>query len=361
MNLVEQIKNQLSSEVINYLSSQVGATEGATRSAVLAAVPALLSALSSVASSGNSGSQKVISALEHFSAGSLEDLGHKLSNQPDSVLEQGASILSALFGNSTISGIVSALCKFASVSPGAAQKLLGFVTPLIMKSIAGQFAGKATTPQALSSLFADQKANIASALPSGFSLSDVPGLAAVGSAAARSAVREVEAAGSSLTRWLLPLLGIAALGLLVWWFVPSSSSPPPEAQVPVVARAQSPDPSRRTVPEAVKIQAPDLTKFSTELTETFSKLTEAFTSVKDAASAEATLPKLQDLEGKLDVAKTTIKDLGDAGKTTIKTLVTSAQAKLRELVDKVLQIPGAGEKIKKVADSIMAKLTDLAG
>ena len=104
-----------------------------------------------------------------------------------------------------------------------------------------------------------------------------------------------------------------------------------------------------------------MTKFSTELTDTFSKLTEALTSVKDVASAEAALPKLQDLEGKLDVAKTTMKELGDAGQTTIKTLVKSAQVKLKELVDKVLAIPGVGEKIKTVVASIMAKLTDLAG
>ena len=106
---------------------------------------------------------------------------------------------------------------------------------------------------------------------------------------------------------------------------------------------------------------PDVTKFSTELTNTFSKLTEASTGVKDAASAEASLPKLQDLDGKLDVAKTTMKEIGDAGQTSIKTLVKSAQGKLKELLDKVLAIPGVGDKIKAIVDSIMAKLTDLAG
>ena len=90
-------------------------------------------------------------------------------------------------------------------------------------------------------------------------------------------------------------------------------------------------------------------------------VTEALTGVKDAESAEAALPKLQDLKGKLDIAKTNMKALGDAGQTTVKTLVKSAQAKLQELVDKVLAIPGVGEKIRPVVDSIMAKVTDLAG
>jgi Bacterial protein of unknown function (DUF937) len=361
MNLVEIIKDQLSSAVINQLSSHVGASEGATRSAVMAAVPALLSALSGLASGGGSGSQKLVSALENLGgAGSLENLVPKMSNHPASVLEQGASILSSLFGNSTISGIVNAISKFYSIAPGASQKLLGYLAPLVLSAIASQFKGKSLNAQGLASLFADQKANITCALPSGFSLSEVPGLAAAGSAAARSATRQVETAGSSLPRWLLPLAGLAALGLLLWWFIPSATIPAPVEPVASVSRAQSPEPARAPVLQDVKRLVPDVTAFSTELKDTFTKLTEALSSVKDVPSAEAALPKLQDLESKLDIAKATMQKLADSAKMTISTLVKSSEGKLRELVDKVLAIPGVGEKIKVVADSIIVKLTDLA-
>jgi hypothetical protein len=359
MNLVEQIKHQLSSGVIKELSSVLGASEGTTGAAVNAAVPALLSALSGLVSS-SSGSQKLVSALGQLGSGSLDNLSQKLSSQPSSVLEQGASILNSLFGNGTISGIVNALSRFASIAPGPAQKLLGYLTPLVLGTIASKFSGKPMNAQGLESMLADQRANIASALPSGFSLADVPGLAAAGSAA-RSAVRGVKAEAQSVTRYALPLLGIAALGLLVWWFTRSAPTPAPDANVDPVVRAQSPESRRELIPDTVKSIVPDVTKFNTELTDTFSNLTEALTGVKDADSAKAALPKLQDIEGKLDVAKTTMKELGDAGQTTIKTLVKSAQAKLKELVDKVLAIPGVGEKIKPVVDSIMAKLTDLGG
>jgi hypothetical protein len=362
MNLVESIKDQLSSAVINQLSSHVGASEGATRSAVMAAVPALLSALSGLASSGGSGPQKLVSALEKLGPGSLENLVPKMSNQPASVLEQGASILSSLFGNSTISGIVNAISKCCSIAPGASQKLLGYLAPLVLSAIASKFTGKSINAQGLASLFADQKANIASALPSGLSLSDVPGLSAAGSAAAHSAVREVKAAGNSLPQWLLPLLGLAALGLLfLWWFTSSASVPVADVPPPAVIPVQSPDTRRAIVPEAIKGVVPDVTKLSTELKDTFSQLTEALTSVKDTASAEAALPKLKDLDDKLDIAKATMQKLADSAKTTISTLIKSSQGKLKELVDKVLAIPGVSEKIKVVADSIMAKLTDIAG
>jgi hypothetical protein len=362
MNIVESIKDQLSSALINQLSSHIGASEGVTHSAVMAAVPALLSALSGLASTGGSGSQKLVSALENLGGtGSLENLVPKISNQPASVLEQGASILSSLFGSSTIAGIVNALSKFSSIAPGASQKLLAYLAPLVLSAIASNFKGKSINAHGLASLFADQKANIASALPSGFSLSDVPGLAAAGSAAIRSGARGVEATGSSLARWLLPLAGLAALGLLLWWLIPSTTTQAPEEQVPSVTRAQSPEPARAPILQDVKKLVPDVTTFSTELKDTFSKLTEALTSVKDVPSAEAALPKLQDLDSKLDVAKATMQKLADSAKITISTLVKSTEGRLRELVDKVLAIPGVGEKIKVVADSIMAKLTDLSG
>jgi hypothetical protein len=361
MNIVETIKDLLSSAVINQLSSHVGVSEGATRSAVMAAVPALLSALSGLVSTGGPGSQKLVSALENMGgAGSLENLIPKMSNHPASVLEQGASILSSLFGNSTISGIVNALSKFSSIAPGASQKLLGYLTPLVLGAIASSFKGKSINAQGLASLFADQKADIARALPSGFSLSEVPGLAAAG-AAARSATREVQAAGTPLARWLLPLIGLGALGLLLWWFTSSATTPAPEAQAPAAIPVRAAETRLPVVPDAVTGVVPDVSKFSTELKDTFSKLTEALTSVKDVASAEAALPKLQDLDSKLGIAKVTMHNLADSAKITISTLVKSTQGKLRELVDNVLAIPGVGEKIKVVADSILAKLTDLAG
>jgi Bacterial protein of unknown function (DUF937) len=359
MNLVEEIRQQLSSGVINQLSSALGASEGTIGSAVSAAVPALLAALSATAS-GSAGSQKLLSALGQLGSGSLDNLVHKLSNQPSAVHEQGTDLLNSLLGAKTITSIVNAVSRFASIAPGATQKLLSYLTPLVLGTIASKFTGKSMNAQGLVNMLADQKANIASALPYGFSLSDVPGLGAAGSAA-RSSVRGVKAEASSLTRYALPLLGIAALGLLVWWFTRSAPTPAREPAIPAVVRAQSPDTRREQVAEAVESLVPDVTKFNTELTDTFSKLTEALTSVKDAASAEAAVPKLQDLDGKLDVAKTTMKELGEAGQTTIKTLVKSAQAKLKELVDKVLAIPGVSEKIKPLVDSIMAKLTDLGG
>jgi Bacterial protein of unknown function (DUF937) len=360
MNLVDQIKQQLTSGVIEQLSSVLGADERSTGTAISAAVPAILSALSGLASS-NSGAQKLVSALGQFSSGSHENVISKLSSQPASVLEQGTSLLSSLFGGNTISGIVNVLTRFAGIAPGPAQKLLGYLTPMILGTIASRFTGKGVNAQGLLGLFNDQKANIANAMPSGFSLADVPGLSAA-SSTVRSAAREVEAAAPSFPKWLLPLAGLAALALGLWMFMPSANVPPPAPEVvaPVI-RAQSPEPARDAVVETVKPLIPDVGQLKTDVTDTFTKLTEAFSSVKDAATAEAALPTLKTLSGKLETFKTTMKDLGDTGKTAINTLVKASQAKLKELIEKVLAIPGVGDKLQEISDSITKTLGQLSG
>jgi archaellum component FlaC len=99
--------------------------------------------------------------------------------------------------------------------------------------------------------------------------------------------------------------------------------------------------------------------FKTDLTDTFSKLTETLSGVKDASSAEAALPKLQELDNKLDSAKATMQKLAGAGKAALSALVKTSEGKLKELIEKVLAIPGVGEKVKEVAGSIITKLTDL--
>ena len=138
-------------------------------------MPALLSALSGLASSG-SGSQKLASALSQLGAGSVENLGHKLSSHPGSLLEQGAGLLSSLFASSTLSGIVEHSRSIYRRRARNDAEAAGFPDPGRPGAIASKFSGKAMSAQGLASLFADQKASIASAMPSGLSLSSVPGL-----------------------------------------------------------------------------------------------------------------------------------------------------------------------------------------
>jgi hypothetical protein len=343
MNLVEQIKSQLSEGLIHQLSSLIGANEGATKSAVGAAVPALLSALANLTSSGG-GAQKLISALGKLDDGSLGNLGNMLSGQSGSVLELGSSLLQSLFGNNIVSGIVNALSRYAGLGSGTVQKLLGYLTPLVLGAIGGRFAGRGVNAQGLANLFAEQKANITHALPSGLSLDEVPGLAA-----GRQAVPAPHEPVPSQPVWLWSLLPLLALGLLTVYLF-RSCSPTPTTHT-TTDRSSTEPTTRSTVP--------DVTRLSDDFSRNFKSMDEALNSIKDVASAEGALPKLRDFSDKLDSMKALVDKLPEAGKARFTDLLKTDFGKLQDQLISLMWIPDVGSKIKTVANDITRKMASL--
>jgi len=327
MNLVEQIKNQLTEGVLGHLSSLIGASEGETRSAVGAAVPAVLAALSNLVSSG-SGAQKLASALGHFETGSVGHAGRMLSEHPAAVLEQGNGILNSLFSSGAVSGIVGALSRFAGIGSGSGQKLLGYLMPLVLGAIAGRFTGKGVNPQGLAGLFAEQKANIANALPSGFSLANVPGAASTREAA-RMVEEAARPAADTVWKWLIPALAVIALGaLLLWYFFGRTATP----TTPITSAISSSKDTTAISPSKVG----DFAQVSTDLTGTFKSLTESLTSIKDAASAETAVPKLRELDGKLDGLKALVDKLPDADRGKVADVIKASFGKVEDQFAKLL-------------------------
>jgi hypothetical protein len=338
MNLVDVIKNQFSDGAVHQLSTLLGAGESTTRNAIEAAVPALLSGLSSVASNPK-GAQKLASALGKFDGATPSNLGNGLADDPGSQLEEGSALLSSLMGGNMLTAITNAVARFAGLGAGMVQKLLGYLMPMVLGSVAGRLAGRSLNPQSLAKMLGEQKASIASALPSGFSLADVPGLGAVG-AAAQAGAHTAQKAGASAMKWLLPIGGLAILGLVLWaLFRPST---PPTLALPNVG-------------------VPDVAQVSTDLSSNFNALGQSLAGIKDAASAAAALPKLEELKGKLADLKSLADRLPAAGKTKIHDLVEANLGKLDDQFAKLLWVPGVGEKIKPVVDGVMERYSALGG
>jgi hypothetical protein len=338
MNLVDVVKNQLSNGAVHQLSALLGAGESTTRTAVEAAVPALLSGLSNLASNP-AGAQKLTSALGKFASATPSHLAQGLADHPGSLLEQGSALLSSLLGGNMLSGMTNAVARFAGLGSGMVQKLLGYLMPTILGSVAGRFAGRALNPQSLANMLSEQKANIASALPSGFSLAEVPGLGAAGSALEAGA-HTAQKAGASAMNWLLPIGGLAILGLVLWaLFRPNT---PPTLALPGGG-------------------VPDVAQVSTDLSSDFNAFGQSLAGIKDAASAAAALPKLEELKGKLADMKRLADKLPEAGKTKIHDLVKANLGKLDDQFAKLLWVPGVGDKIKPVVDDVMEKYAALGG
>jgi hypothetical protein len=343
MNLVNLIESHLTDDVTDKLSGLLGTGQAATQSAVGAAVPALLSGLSNLAAS-TGGAQKLISALGKFEGGSLPNLTGMLTDKPGAILEQGSNLLNSLLGGNVLSGITTELVRYTGLGSGMIQKLMGYLMPLVLGSVAGQSAGKNLNPQGLANMFAEQKANIADAFPTNFSLNSVPGLGTV-SSAVKTAVGNAHQAGNSALRWMLPIGALAVLALVLWM---AYNRTPTGATLPSASIPSGPG-------------LPDLGKITNTLTGDFKSITGSLAGIKDAASASAAVPRLKEMSDKLDGMKATMDGLPSAGKAQITELIKSNLGSIDDMAAKLQWIPGAGDQIKPVVDQLMAKCASLGG
>jgi Bacterial protein of unknown function (DUF937) len=362
MNIVDVIKSQLGSEILSKLSSVIGESEDKTKTAVTAAVPGLLSMLAQLASS-SSGADKVINALKQVDTGPSGGLGDILSGGNTApAVEKGGSLLNILLGASALPGILSLLSKFAGIASGPAKSLLSLLAPLILSTIAKQFAGKSLTSQALSSFFAEQKPHINAALPAGFSLANIPGFSTTtATTAPRPAASTTPVESSGLPSWLLPLVGLGLLGALAWYFFgtgqPAVDEKPVPEPAPVVRREEPKPAVEPVVPKAELPALPDPAKVGTDLGSIYTSLTDLLGGIKDVPTAEAAVSKLTtDLTPRIDGLQALWDKLPDLGKSTVAKVTTDHLATLKELVAKVLAIAGVSDKIKPVVDTLIDKL-----
>jgi hypothetical protein len=95
---------------------------------------------------------------------------------------------------------------------------------------------------------------------------------------------------------------------------------------------------------------------TTQVTDFFRSATDVFTDMKDAASAQAAVPKLKDLTVKLDSLRGLIDKLPADAKEKVLTVFRGLSSKLVLLIDKVMATPGVDEKIKPFVDDLRAAL-----
>jgi hypothetical protein len=214
-----------------------------------------------------------------------------------------------------------------------------------------QAGGKIPSAAGLTDLLSSQKASIMNALPSGLHLGSIPGLG-TGKAAVNAATGAAADATNNLAKWFLPLVAILAIAFLAWWFLIRDKG----TSAPTSAPTTPP-----SLPTTADIKVPDVGELSKDLTGDLTSLSDVLTGVKDAATADAALPKLNDINAKLDTVKAGWEHVPSAAKTSLTDLVKSKLGSLKDLITKVLGMTGVGEKLKPVLDSILAKLTTLAG
>ena len=395
MNIVDLVKDQLTSQVLGSLGSLVGTNEAQTKAASAAAVPAMLGGLAKLAGTSQ-GAGQLASALGGLDLGMLGNLAGVLGGSNASKMaDKGGSLLGTLFGNSATSMIVETLASFLGIKGGIARSMLSYLAPVVLGTVAKQLtsSGKSIDAAGIQSLFADQSRNIQSALPAGLSLGDFGSIAkAVTSATSGGASHSSHASHGHVERkqessgfpswlpWLaLPLIALGAFLLMN----KDKGVKPVEKNVPVanqtemmkmresqktgealaekaaVKGAQAVKATTDAVSAAVEkaSDAIDLTAFGGDMTGLFGKLTDSFKGITDVPSAEAAVPGLKDLAGILEGYKATADKLPAAGKATVKEMVGTNLGTLQPIIDTVLAIPGVGDILRPIVEPMLKTLS----
>ena len=229
-NLSETIMNYLTPEAMQKLSSLVGENPTNTQRAVEGAVPTLLAGLTNLSSSKDGATQLANLLSQGNYSTTLNTLPSLLSGgtATQTLMNSGWEILRTLFGGK-VSAIVDLIAHASGLKSASASSLLSFLAPMILGVLGKEKAAQGLGATGLASLLLGQKDQITRMAPPGLaSILGLSSLANLGSGVAGTATRlasdattrmssEAVRAASVPWKWLVPALGLLALGLVFLW------------------------------------------------------------------------------------------------------------------------------------------------
>ncbi len=242
-NIVDSLKGYITSELISKASESFGESNSAITKGIDGLLPTILgglvqksndtSAFGGIYDMIKGGAAKNPSLLDNL--GSLIGGGNLAQNDPKDL---SGSLMSSLFGGK-VGGILDLVSSVAGLKRSSSSGLMGLVGPLVMSYLGGIIKDKALDAVGLGKFLRNDSTSIANALPAGMgsllnlgfakdagskvtsaankTISSVTETASSTARATTSAAKEtvsntVETSKSSLGKWILPLLALAALG-----------------------------------------------------------------------------------------------------------------------------------------------------
>ncbi len=362
MNLVDVIKHQLAGEVGKKLSGMAGISEGDLQKTIGVALPGLLSGLGSVAST-KEGAEKVANAIGGLDSSMFGNLASMVGG---GALQKGGSMLGNLLGGGVVDGLAAAIGKTTGISQALIKTALGYLVPLVLGSIGSSFKGGKIDANGISKLFSEQKQNIAASVPAGLNLDSISGFKALsnaGSAAVSAASKAPAAAASGLSGLLVPGVIIAALlAAAMWYFNKGSAEVDKVTETVGTATSGAKDVIDSTKDAlANSLPSVDLEKMKGDAAGLFDSLSTDLGKVTDVATAEASLPGLQDSVLKLETLSGAMKILPADGTALLGDFVKGQLEKLNPIIEKISAIPGLGDSVKSVLDKLKTVLAEMMG
>jgi len=352
-NIMDLVKDQLSDAVMGQIGNVLGEKPEVTQSALSGAIPAILSGLGGMA--GNQqGAESLFNAVKDQDDSLLDNLGDMLGgDQSGSMIEMGTKVLGGLMGNNGLGSLVGALAGFSGLGSKSSSSLVGLLAPIVLGIVKRKIFGgnSGGTIGALTSLFSDQKDNIANAMPAGMNeqltkggfLDSITGnVAEVAQQTTQAAQQTASAAasgGSSMFKKLLPIIALLLLGWLALQFFGGQKQAEPEAV------------SQTEVSSDID--------FGGQIGTMFQNTTDTFTKITDVATANEQLPNLKGLVDDFTGFSGQFTGLESAVKAPVITLAKDAFSQLQPVVDKTLALPGVGDVIKPTTDSLIEQINSI--
>ena len=240
-NLVSSVTKVLTPDLLARIASGLGIDQALVEKASSASIPALLATLSSLVAKPG-GAAKLSDAVAQQQPGILTSIANVIggSGQKE-LIDTGLGALSSLLGGSTISALTGAVSKYAGLGDNGSKSLMGLIAPLLMGVLGQQQRASGLDASGLADLLQSQKDNIVRALPPGFAkyLSGTGILDRVTGPTARPEPAYARPPSSSATTpsWLLPALGILAIGALAWYLF---SGPAKETVATLPTKVETP-------------------------------------------------------------------------------------------------------------------------
>lgn len=355
-NLVAQMVETLSPSIVSRIATSLGVNQTSTQKAIVAAVPALLAALIAYVTKPQ-GANKLNDIVSRQEPGMLSSLASVIGGSGQKALiDQGGGLLASLLGGKNQSALTSALGQYSGIGEGGSKNLLGLLAPVVLGVLGQQQRANGLDASGLANLLTSQKANVADALPAGFTkylgstglLDDVTG------AVAKRSHEPAAATSSSPWRWLLGALALLALGFLLWRLLTGQPQPTVEATTPQI---EAPLANVFDKLRGVKAGDVDVGELATTAV---NGLQAALSGIKDEASARAAVPELSQAESRFDQLNGLLGQLPPEARQALAAAIASIRPNIDQLIDKILAIPGVGAIIQPAADAIRSKLNALA-
>ena len=369
-DLVSAITQSFSPDVIAKLASLLGSEQAAAQKGLSAAVPGVLAGLANSLSAydGVHKLSRAISQTESL-AGRGADILKSLSEPGKSLSGSGWNIGSSILGSSTLETLSIAIARYAGLDAAAAQKLIGYVLPVVLGYLRREQVRSNLNNFGLAQLVTSQKSSFERALPPAFiqTVASRPAPDQTKAPAASSSPVVTEATAGNTARldrasWLLPALAATAVAV---YFLQKpeetkTAQTPVQSEVTVPQAAQpqtAPQEAAGTRETAAKETAPvNAAALENGIETTLERLRIALPKLSEPASAQAAVNEIRELSTKLAQLKSESQHLSAEAAKPISAKLAELNAALEQIAK---QIKFIDDEEKPALDKLKAELGSL--